>query len=117
MREVSWLLPVHQTSVCLRVVSSSLIRGDDEAEGVEFLELVTASSMRFWMEASSFRYRSRSMMKLVMSSWCYAWSWIRGKRSLWVKGSKYEEGLHLVGSRGSYARDFLGKGQEFEDTS
>ena len=38
---------------------------------------------------------------------CYAWSWVRGKCSLWVKSSKYEEGLHLVGSRGSYARDFL----------
>ena len=30
--------------------------------------------------------------------------------------SKYEEGLHLVGSRGSYAREFLGKGRGFKDT-
>ena len=48
---------------------------------------------------------------------CYAWSWVRGKCSLWVKGSEYEEGLLLVGSRGSYARDFLGVGQGFEDES
>ena len=34
-----------------------------------------------------------------------------------VKGSSYEEGLHLVGSRRSYTRDFLGKGQGFKDTS
>ena len=48
---------------------------------------------------------------------CYAWSWVRDKRSLWVKGSRYEEGLHLVGSRGSHTRDFLGKDRGFEDTS
>ena len=48
---------------------------------------------------------------------CYTWSWVRGKRSLWVKGSRYEEGLHLVESRGSYTRDFLGKSRGFEDTS
>ena len=48
---------------------------------------------------------------------CYVWSWVRGKSSLLVKGSRYEEGLHLIGSRGSYTRDFLGKGQGFEDTS
>ena len=41
---------------------------------------------------------------------CYAWSWVRGKCSLWFKDLRYEEGLHLVGSRGFYARDFLGKG-------
>ena len=34
-----------------------------------------------------------------------------------VEGSRYEEGLLLIGSRGSYARDFLGKSQEFKDTS
>ena len=39
-------------------VSSSLVRGDDETEGVEFLEVVAASSMRLWIEASSFRYLS-----------------------------------------------------------
>ena len=26
-----------------------------------------------------------------------------------VKGSRYEKGLHLIGSRGSYTRDSLGK--------
>ena len=36
-------------------------------EGVEFLEVAAASSMRFWMEASSLRYLSRSMTKSVMS--------------------------------------------------
>ena len=46
----------------------------------------------------------------IITSFCYAWSWVRGKHSLWVKGSRYEEGLRLIGSRGSYARDFLGKG-------
>ena len=51
------------------------------------------------------------------TSSCYTWSWVRGKCSLWVKGPRYEEGLHLVGSRGSYTRDFLGKGREFKDTS
>ena len=35
---------------------SSWVRENDEAEGVEFLEAVAASSMRFWVEASSFRY-------------------------------------------------------------
>ena len=44
---------------------------------------------------------------------CYTWSWVRGKRSLWVKGSRYKESLHLVGSRGSYTRDFLGKDRGF----
>ena len=53
----------------------------------------------------------------VSGSLCYAWSLIRGKCSLWIRDSRYEEGLHLVGSRGSYTRDFLGKGQGFEDTS
>ena len=62
-----------------RVVSSSLVKGDDEVEGVEFLEVVAASSMRFWVEASSFRYLSRSTTKSVMPSWCMtetssAWS-------------------------------------------
>ena len=33
-----------------------------------------------------------------------------------IEGSRYEEGLHLVGSRGSYAREFLGKGRGFKDT-
>ena len=31
-----------------------------------------------------------------------------------VKSSRYEEGLHLIGSRGSYTRDFLGIGQGFQ---
>ena len=65
-----WLLPVHQTSVRSRAISSSLVNGDDEAEGVEFLEAAAASSMRFWEEASSLRYLSRSMTKSVMPSWC-----------------------------------------------
>ena len=34
-----------------------------------------------------------------------------------VKGSRYKEYLHLVESGGSFARDFLGKGWGFEDTS
>ena len=55
--------------------------------------------------------------KALSSAHCYAWSWVRGKRSLWVKGSRYEEGLHLVGSRGSYTRDFLGIGQGVQKTS
>ena len=50
--------------------SSSLVKSDDKAEGIEFLEVAVASSMRFWVEASSLRYLSRSMMKLVMSNWC-----------------------------------------------
>ena len=33
-----------------------------------------------------------------------------------VEGLKYKKGLHLIGSRRSYARDFLGKDQGFEDT-
>ena len=40
-------MPVHQILMCSRAVSSSLVRGDDEAEGVEFLEAVVASLMRF----------------------------------------------------------------------
>ena len=56
-------------------------------------------------------------MEGILQGDCYAWSWVRGKRSLCVKGSRYEEGLLFVGSRGFYARDFLGKGQGFEDTS
>ena len=50
------------------MTSSSLVRGDDKAEGVEFFEAVVASSMRFWVEASSFRYLSKLMMKSVMAS-------------------------------------------------
>ena len=46
--------------------SSSLVKGDDEVEGVEFFEAAVASLMRFWLESSSFRYLSRSMMKSVM---------------------------------------------------
>ena len=61
------------------MTSSSLVRGDDEVEGVEFLEAVAASLMRCWVEASSFRYLSRSMTKSVMPNWCMsemssAWS-------------------------------------------
>ena len=54
---------------------------------------------------------------LTKESLCYTWSWVRGKCSLWVKGSRYKEGLHLTESRGSYARNFLGKDWGFEDTS
>ena len=53
-----------------KAVSSSLVRGDDKAEGVEFLEAAAAPSMRFSVEASSRRYLSKSMMKSVMPSWC-----------------------------------------------
>ena len=52
------------------VVSSSLVRGDNEVEGAEFSEAVAASLMRFCVEASSLRYLSRSTMKSVMPSWC-----------------------------------------------
>ena len=55
-------------SVRSKTISSSLVNGDDEAEGVEFLEAEAASSMRFWVEASSFRYLSRSTTKSVMPS-------------------------------------------------
>ena len=34
-----------------------------------------------------------------------------------VEGSKFKEGLHLIGSKRSYARDLLGENQGFEDTS
>ena len=34
-----------------------------------------------------------------------------------VDSSEYEEVLHFIGSRGSYTREFLGKGQGFEDMS
>ena len=67
---MSWLLLVHQMSVHSKVVSSSLVRGDNEVEGVEFFEVVAASLMRFWVEASSFRYLSKSITKSVMPSWC-----------------------------------------------
>ena len=56
-------------------------------------------------------------MLQVLAARCYARSWVRSECSLWVEGSRYEEGLHLVGSKESYARDFLGKGRGFEDTS
>ena len=69
-REVSWLLLVHQMLVCSKATSSSLVKGDDEAEGVEVFEVVAASSMRFWVEASSFRYLSKSTTKSVMPNWC-----------------------------------------------
>ena len=49
-------------------ISSSLVKGEDEAEEMEFLEAVAASLIRFWIEASSLRYLSRSMMKSVMPS-------------------------------------------------
>ena len=85
------------------VVSSSLVRGDDEVEGVEFLEAAAASLMRFWVEASSFRYLARSMTKLVMPNWCMtemssAWSWvctswmtclIVGAMELWVVNGEF----------------------------
>ena len=63
------------------MVSSSLVRGDDEVEGVEFLEVTAASLIRFWVEASSLRYQSRLTMKSVMPSWCMtetssAQSWV-----------------------------------------
>ena len=50
-------------------------------EGVEFVKVVAASSMRFWVEASSLKYLSRLTTKLVMPSWCMteissAWSWV-----------------------------------------
>ena len=63
------------------VASFSLVKGDDEVEGVEFLKAVVASSMRFWVEASSLRYQSRLMIKSVMLNWCMteissAQSWV-----------------------------------------
>ena len=39
----------------------------------------------------------------------------KGQAQPLIKSLRYEEGLHLVGSRGSYTRDFLGKGRGFED--
>ena len=68
-------------SVRSRAISSSLVNGDDEAEGVEFLEAAAASLMRFWEEASSLRYLSRLTTKLVMPNWCMtemssAWRWV-----------------------------------------
>ena len=65
---MSWLLPVHQTSVQVMVISSSLVRSNDKAEGVEFLEATVASLMRFWVEASFLRYLSRLATKFVMLS-------------------------------------------------
>ena len=40
MRDVSWLLPVHQTLVQVMATSSSLVKGEDKVEGMEFLEAV-----------------------------------------------------------------------------
>ena len=83
----------------------------------DFLDTVRVEGSKIYprdflgVDQSSFKDESS------VQSTCYAWSWVRGKRSLWVKGSRYEEGLHLVGSRGSYAREFLGKGRGFKDTS
>ena len=54
-----------------------------------------------------------STLKREIRTMCYAWSWVRGKHILWVKGLRYEEGLCLIGSKESYTRDFLGKGREF----
>ena len=70
-----------------RVISSSLVKGDNEAEGVEFFEAAAASSMRFWVEASSLRYLSRLTTKLVMPSWCMtetssAWSQVCTSRAM-----------------------------------
>ena len=50
--------------------SSSFVRGEDEVEGIEFLEVMVASLMRFWVEASSLRYLFKLPMKSVMSNWC-----------------------------------------------
>ena len=47
-----------------------MVSREDEAERVEFLEAVVASLIRFWVEASSLRYLSKSSMKSVMPSWC-----------------------------------------------
>ena len=41
----------------------------------------------------------------------------KGQAQPLIKSLRYEEGLHLVGSRGSYTRDFLGKGRGFKGTS
>ena len=46
-RDALWLLLVHQTLVRVMATSSSLVKGDDKAEGVEFLEAAAASLMRF----------------------------------------------------------------------
>ena len=51
------------------MICSSLIKGDDEVEGVEFLEVEAVSSIRAWIETSSFKYQSRLMMKSVMLNW------------------------------------------------
>ena len=63
----------------VRATSSSLVKGDNEVEGVKFREAVAASSMRCWVEASSFRYLSKLTTKSVISNWCMtktssAWS-------------------------------------------
>ena len=48
------------------VLCSSWIKEDKEMEGVEFLEAMVASLAMVVMEASFFRYWSKSLMKLVM---------------------------------------------------
>ena len=45
------------------------MKGDDEVEGVEFLEVEAVSSIRAGIETSSFKYQSRLMMKSVMLNW------------------------------------------------
>ena len=51
-------------------ICSSVVRRDNEAEGIEFFEAEVASSIRAWLEASSFKYWSRSVTKSVMPNWC-----------------------------------------------
>ena len=51
------------------VIYSSWVNGEDKAEEVEFFEAEAASLAMVWVEASFFRYQSKSVIKSVMSDW------------------------------------------------
>ena len=81
----------------VRVISSSLVKGEDKVEGVEFLEAMVASSMRCWVEASSFRYLSKLITKSVMPSWCMtetssAWSRVCTSHAMCLTVEVYDSG-------------------------
>ena len=87
------------------------------ADQVDPLVLALDESLDEAMSSSSFEsitqtLQERSQLDDVGGT-CYAWSWVRSRHSLLIKGSRLKEDMFLVRSRGSYSRDFLGKGRGF----
>ena len=58
---------------------------------------------QFWLTSSQLPWQGQ----------CYAWSWVKGKCSLWGQRFKVRREFTLRRVKRAFTRDFLGKGQGF----